>query len=350
MKVKFLLFVVSVAVLTLTARFIIPFSSHSEIASANKQRGVCWVGGREVVTEKQLTPLLSNSVNWISQTPFGWQASATNPEIRMNTGSGHVWWGESDAGITETTMLARKINIKTLLKPHLWIRGSWPGEVNMSDDETWDLWFSNYKDLILHYAKLAESNKIEIFCIGTELAHATVFEAKWRNLIGEIRKVYSGQLTYAANFDEEYENIKFWDALDFIGVQAYFSLSQKNNPSTDEMATNWSAHLKSIEQIHKKFDKPVLFTEIGYRSTEDAAIEPWKWPQENKDAISSAATQAKCYEAFFKSAWNMPWLAGAYFWKWYPHGAHSLSDIDFTPQGKQAEKILLENFKNNHDQ
>ena len=108
--------------------------------------------------------------------------------------------------------------------------------------------------------------------------------------------------------------------------------------------------MNQIENIHKKYNKPVLFTEIGYRSTEDAAIEPWKWPQENKEAISSAATQAKCYEAFFNTAWKKPWLAGAYFWKWYPHGSNRLLEIDFTPQGKLAEKVLMDNYSNNYDQ
>jgi exo-beta-1,3-glucanase (GH17 family) len=172
---------------------------------------------------------------------------------------------------------------------------------------------------------------------------------EWRKLIGEIRKVYSGKLTYAANFNQEFEHVKFWDVLDFIGIQAYFSLSKNDNPSSEELANNWIDHLESIEKIHKKFNKPVIFTEIGYRSTEDAAIEPWKWPQENRDAISSIETQARCYEAFFKSAWKKDWLVGVYFWKWYPQGTHRLQEIDFTPQGKLAEKILFENFKGSYD-
>lgn len=318
-------------------------------SSVLKQRGVCWVGGRQIVSDAEFASLVRNNIDWISQTPFAWQSNANDPDIRMNTNSDNGWWGESDAGISETTRLARKSNIKTLLKPHLWIRGSWPGEVSMADETHWKTWFTNYQEFILHYAKLAEENKMEIFCIGTELAIASSHEQQWRNLIAEIRKVYSGQLTYAANFNQEYLKVRFWDALDFIGIQAYFPLSQKNNPTAEEMTINWTEHLNAIEKIHKKFNKPVLFTEIGYRSTEDAAIEPWKWPQENKGAISSAETQAKCYEAFFKSAWKKEWLAGAYFWKWYPHGSHSLQEIDFTPQGKRAEKVLLENFRNNHD-
>lgn len=342
--------VFSLGLFGLAAIFIIPSVSNSKVNAIEKQRGVCWVAGRQIISEAEFSSLLKNNINWISQTPFAWQSSPSDPTIRMNTSSDRSWWGESDDGISETTQLAHKANIKTLLKPHLWIRNSWPGEVKMGNDNTWAEWFLSYQKFILHYAQLAQKNKIEIFCIGTELSIASLHETEWRMLIQEIKKVYSGKLTYAANFNKEYEQIKFWDALDFIGIQAYFPLSQKNNPSTLELTTSWTGHLQSIERIQKKFNKPVIFTEIGYRSTEDAAIEPWKWPEENKDAISSAETQAKCYEAFFKSAWKKPWLAGAYFWKWYPHGSSRMQEIDFTPQGKLAEKVLLEYYKSNYDQ
>lgn len=335
-------------VFSLTLRFVIPVETETNLTL--RQRGVCWVGGQQVVTEKEFESLVNNNVNWISQTPFAWQSSFSDPQIRMNTNSDRVWWGESDIGITETTQLARKVKIKTLLKPHLWIRGSWPGDVRMESEAKWNEWFANYTTFIMHYAKLAEASQIAILCVGTELSHASAREADWRKLIREIRKIYSGKLTYAANFHDEFENVKFWDALDFIGIQAYFSLSQKANPTTEELIANWKQHLIKVESIHKKFDKPVLFTEIGYRSTADAAIEPWKWPQENKEAASSNETQAKCYQAFFNTAWKKPWLVGAYFWKWYPHGSNRLLEIDFTPQGKLAEKVLMENFSNHYDQ
>ena len=348
MKIKLVLFIGSILLFGLLARFVIPLQDEGHSYSP-KQRGVCWVGGRQVVTEKEFEPLGRNNVNWISQTPFAWQSSPDDPSIRMNTNREHSWWGESDEGIAETTQLARKSNIKTLLKPHLWVRGSWPGEIKMSNEKSWSEWFSNYQEFILHYARLAEKNKIEIFCIGTELSIASSRETEWRKLIEEIRKVYSGKLTYAANFNEEYEQVKFWDALDFIGIQAYFPLSKTNNPTVEELANNWSTHSQSVEKVYKKFNKPVIFTEIGYKSTEDAAIEPWKWPQENREATPSNETQAKCYEAFFKSVWKKEWLAGAYFWKWYPHGGRSLNEIDFTPQGKLAEEIISKNFSENHD-
>lgn len=349
MKTRLLIIIINALLLGLLARFVIPFTDEAIVPMATKQQGVCWVGGRQVVTEKEIEPLVYNNINWVSQTPFAWQSSVTDPTIRMNTNSDHIWWGESDQGIAITTQLARKSNIKTLLKPHLWVRNSWPGEIKMSDAKDWNNWFQNYQQFILHYARLAEKNKIEIFCVGTELTITTTHEEEWRKLIQEVRKVYSGKLTYAANFNEEYKQIKFWDALDYIGIQAYFPLSKTNNPSTEELVTNWSDYLASVEKVYKKYKKPVIFTEIGYRSTTDAAIEPWKWPQKNGDAIVSAETQARCYEAFFKSAWQKEWLVGAYFWKWYPNEEHSLHEIDFTPQGKLAEKIISKNFNRIHD-
>lgn len=345
MKKKYLWLGGLLILLGFSGWYALPVSSPTYLSNDEKQKGVCWVGGRELVTGKEIDALVSNHITWISQTPFGWQARPDEPEIHINTGSERTWWGESDNGIKETVRLARERNIKTFLKPHLWVRNGWPGDINMTSSSDWEKWFTNYSSFILHYAALAEENKIEIFCMGTELHQTVVKEAEWRDLIRKIRQVYHGKLTYAANFHEEYEAVKFWDALDFIGIQAYFSLSNKNDPTTQELITNWKTPLSKLELVQKKFNKPVIFTEIGYRSTCDAAVEPWKWPQEYADANACTATQANCYQAFFQTVWKKEWLAGAYFWKWYPHGPHRLGEVDFTPQGKPAEKVLFENFK-----
>jgi len=315
------------------------------VSTEVKHKGVCWVGGRETVTDEEIKALVDCHVTWISQTPFGWQRDANSSSIFTNHSSEKIWWGESDEGISATTALALKAGIKTMLKPHLWVRNGWPGDIVMKSDTAWQHWFNNYEDFILHYATLAEKNKIEFFCIGTELHQTTEREDEWRALISNIRKVYSGKLIYAANFHEEYEHVKFWDALDYIGVQAYFSLAIKQEATLQELVDKWEEPLTSIERVHSKYNKPVIFTEIGYRNDRQAAIEPWTWPSEMKEVLVSEETQALCYQAFFQSAWNKPWLAGAYFWKWYPKGPRRIIGSDFTPQGKQAEKILKENFK-----
>ncbi|WP_245590622.1 glycoside hydrolase family 113 [Adhaeribacter aquaticus] len=314
--------------------------------SLPKMKGVNWVAG-DSITENQLTYLKTNNIEWIAQTPFGWQAAYNLPEIKMNTKASRAYWGESDRGIVYTTRLAKKFGIKTLLKPHLWLRdrsGKWLGDIDMQNESQWQEWFKYYRTFILHYAKLAQAEEIEAFCIGTELHKTAVtHEADWRKLIKEIRQVYPGKLTYAANWYLEYEQIKFWDALDFIGIQAYFPLTKKHNPSLQELKKGWQNHLPAIEKIAKKYNKPIVFTEAGYKNTTDAAIEPWAWPKRGETNLEneSAETQASCYEALFQSVWQKSWFSGMFIWKWYPKVRDNNRDHrDFTPQHKPAEKTL----------
>ncbi|MEL7350574.1 MAG: hypothetical protein AAF171_17110 [Cyanobacteria bacterium P01_A01_bin.116] len=317
-----------------------------------KQRGVSWTAGRDIVTQRNLTPLTTNSVNWIAQTPFGWQEDYDTPQLSLITTGNY--WGETDEGLSTTTRLAQAAGIHTLLKPHIWLTrprdGKWRSDIEMRSEKDWQTWFANYRTFMLHYANFAQTHDIAMLCVGTELQLTAIQrEQDWRALIADIRQVYDGKLTYAANWYEGFENIPFWDALDFIGIQAYFPLSTTNRPTLEDLKEGWRSHLPSIEQVAEQFQKPVLFTEIGYRSTDNAAIKPWEWPAAGSEinptlfaSNSALTTQANCYEAFFQTVWPQEWLAGAYFWKWFPQVDTAPGKVGrgFTPQNKPAEQVL----------
>jgi hypothetical protein len=316
---------------------------------SSRLRGVNWVGG-DSVTEADLAPLLRDHVTWIAQMPFGWQAGAAEPGIRTNTArpvGRRGLWGESDAGLTYTARLARRHGIRSMLKPHLWVRGrnAWPGDINMTSPADWEAWFANYSAFILHYAQVAEAARFEGLCIGTELLHATepAHEKAWRGLIKQIRRVYHGPLTYAANWSGEYQQIRFWDALDYVGIQAYFPLSAAASPPLDALEQGWQPHLRALAAWQKKIRKPIVFTEVGYKTTPDAAARPWEWPERMATTAPDEATQARCYEALFRATWGQPWLKGLFIWKWYPGLAAdgpARRHADFTPQHKPAEAVL----------
>ncbi|MCC2545466.1 hypothetical protein LJY25_03345 [Hymenobacter sp. BT175] len=329
--------------------------SHSRAAPVGalrddrRLRGVSWVGG-DSVTEAELRPLLRSHVTWIAQMPFGWQRGASSPAISFRSGPvrrRRGLWGETDAGLRHTAALARRHGIRTMLKPHLWVSGDgrWPGDVQMKSAEDWKLWFASYSAFILNYARLAEASHMDAFCIGTELLHpATEHEAEWRELIRQVRLEYHGPLTYAANWSGEFEQVKFWDALDFIGVQAYFPLSKGPRPQTKELLASWQEPLRRIRAVQRRYGKPVIFTEAGYKTTPDAAIEPWLWP--DRQAVfteTDEATQARCYEALFATFWPQKWFKGVFIWKWYPGlqpDGPARRHLDFTPQHKEAEQIM----------
>lgn len=337
-----------------------------------KIRGVCWVAG-DSITNLNFEPLINNNVEWISQTPFGYMGEYNEPNIRFDGGNRRHHWGDSDYGLIYTAQMAKSCGIKTILKPHIWMNtrsGKWRSDIAMKSKKDWDLWFSNYEKMILHYAKVAEEGEMEAYCIGTELLQpSTKHPEKWRAMIRKIRKVYSGQLTYAANFYKEYDNIEFWDELDFIGVQAYFPLVSKDFPNKRELIKAWRKPMKKMAKLAKKFNKPIVFTEVGYKNTADAAIEPWVWPNNvDKDKVMiSDEVQATCYEALFESLWKEDWFGGIYIWKWF-HGGHrfTLDDywayreerrkkymgddytpgmsVRFSPQGKAAEQVMARWF------
>lgn len=117
----------------------------------------------------------------------------------------------------------------------------------MKNEADWDEWFANYRGFILDYAVMAEEHQIPMLCVGTELEMTSGREEDWRKVISEIRKVYSGKLIYAANFTE-FEHVKFWDALDYIGIQAYFPLSTKTNPELSDLKSGWNKHLPKLKR------------------------------------------------------------------------------------------------------
>ena len=334
-----------------TTPSISPLSANVEQRIGEKHRGMSWVGERESISAKNFDSLVNAHVNWIVQTPFGWQTDYDSPDLNLNTHQGY--WGETDEGLRVTTQLALDRGIKTLLKPHIWLTrptdGKWRTQIDMASEAEWQQWFQSYRTFMLHYAEFAQQNNIEILCIGTELQNPAIErEADWRQLIADIRQIYQGKLTYAANWHDAFQQIKFWDELDFIGIQAYFPLSTEDSPSVEDLIAGWQPHLDAIADVQAQYQKPVLFTEIGYRASQDAAVDPWKWPntpEVNPTVLATEAgltTQANCYEAFFKAVWSKDWFAGAYWWKWMPSisGDNSVLGAGFTPQNKPAEEVL----------
>ena len=271
---------------------------------SDRHRGVSWVASRDTVLPRDFSELAARGVNWIVQTPFGWQADPSGPEVRGLEGE-RGWWGERDEGLERTAEYASAAGIRTMLKPHIWLSDrnadTWRGDIAMETEADWAAWFSEYADWILRYAALAERLDIEALAIGTELGGTVHREAEWRALIRRIRSVYGGELTYAANWHDEYRDVPFWDALDWVGVQAYFPLSEHEFPSADVISAGWEEPLAELEELHRKTGKPIVFTELGYRSVPHAAREPWLWPTrgERSDDPRAFVAQAEAYEAFF---------------------------------------------------
>ncbi len=167
----------------------------------------------------------------------------------------------------------------------------------------------------------------------------TVHERHWRGLISDIRKIYSGPITYAAHWNGEFEQVSFWDELDYIGVNFYFPMAEdRERPALN--ADKISETQARIQAVSKKFDKPILFTEVGFPALKTAASRPW---EENSSGFD-AALQKQCYEAWFQYFSQEPNVAGMYWWKWPTHGRGGPFDTSHRPVGKPAVEVLRKWF------
>jgi hypothetical protein len=151
--------------------------------------------------------------------------------------------------------------------------------------------------------------------------------------------VYAGKLTYAANWDE-FKRVPFWGEIDFIGIDAYFPLSDKKSPTVLEFESGWKAPKEEIMRIQKKFNKPILFTEFGYRSVDFTGKKPWD-SNTVKGNVNLQA-QANGLQAIYNQFWAEEWFAGGFIWKWF-HNHEKIGGQNnnrFTPQNKPAEVLL----------
>ena len=281
----------------------------------------------------------------IALVSFGFQSGPNDPSIRFSPDV--HWFTESSTGVRDLTARASELGMRIILKPQLWLRGGmWTADIDFETEEDWRKWEDDYRRYLLHTAGMAEDIGADLLIIGTELGNPVRERPQfWRALIGDVRKIYGGKLTYGANWHDDYEHVAFWDSLDYIGVQAYFPISKNEAPSSADLQSGWRAHVKNLESIAAREDLPILFTEIGYRSVHYAAGEPWRWPSRDESAQPDLRLQEDLFSAFFESIWQKPWFSGAIIWKFHGDGHHRWSMLDFTPQGKPAEEVIRRWFE-----
>ena len=162
-------------------------------------------------------------------------------------------------------------------------------------------------------------------------------------IIRKIKGIYSGQLTYAANWGDEFEKLTFWDELDFIGLNCYYPLSKGDNPSKRELTKAFDGVINKIEKVCNKYNKPLVFTEIGFRSVEG----PWKNPHAKEgNRPFNDAHQKLCYEIVLESIQNKKWCNGILWWKWPSHLSYrGKRNKGFSPNSKQTEAVINKFFK-----
>jgi VCBS repeat-containing protein len=263
-----------------------------------------------------------------------------------------------------------------------------PNDINLATFFGSPTMVGSYDYMIVSEARQAQAAGAKLFAVGVEmdsLANDTnpAVEADWDNLIADVRAVFTGKLTYSANWSTA-SQVTFWNKLDYVALDGYVPLSNvvpttaAGNPTLASLIAGWNTPssvkiaysggttvsqqlggLSAIDAFDKlaqqSIDKQFIFSELGYQNDTGAATDPTGG---SATGVADPTLQAELYQAFF-DAWgdaqataagnggmvdNEPFsLAGAYFWDWNPNTSASGYD-DWSPDGYPAEAVINANF------
>lgn len=239
-----------------------------------------------------------------------------------------------DPTVLEPLRQAKKRGLKVLLKPHIGYWGSrfsWRGEIAFETEEDWRRFFDSYTEFITTQAAMAQAGEAAMFCIGIEYKKTLRREADWRRVIAAIRKVYKGPITYAANWDS-YRDVTFWDAVDHIGIQAYFPLTEKPSPDDDTLRAGWTRVLGEVRGFAARNKKSVLFTELGYDRSSLAASKPWAVGQGQR----SEELKLRCMRIALERIEQEPTVRGVFLWKGFPTNRSSQREFNLQYDAMRA--------------
>lgn len=271
-----------------------------------------------------------------------YQTDAASTRVRL-----HTRFSPTLETVADTIREAHRAGLEVTLFPIVRLsnprsRSEWRGTLHPADA---DAWFASYGQMVGDLASLATLTGASRLVIGSELSTLDGDLVRWGKLIDLIHAVYSGTLVYSSNWDH-YQDARLFELVDEIGVVGYFGLRDAGGASdVDALAASWRRIARDLELNLARFDKPFVFTEVGYRSRTGATGSPW---DDSSGGKPDPAEQKRGFEAF-RAAWTEPGVAharldGLYIWNWYGYGGPQTTS--YTPRGKPAaatvRQILLD--------
>ncbi len=114
------------------------------------------------------------------------------------------------------------------------------------------------------------------------------YEAFWRDLVTQVRRRYNGLVSYGANFDQ-FQEVGFWDVLDFVAVNAYFPLSVyglEPEARVDRMASAWRRIAAELALVGDS--RPVVLVELGWTRRLGSTVRPYSY--DRLEVLETAGT------------------------------------------------------------
>ncbi len=294
---------------------------------------------------RTLDAVKENGGNWVSLTVFGrvWDKQSAGVTLDFERP-----FEETRQNVVTSIEAAHDRGLRVLLVPHLWLEsGEWRAEMQPGTDQRWDKWARSYRRFVLAWARVAEETDTDLLAAGVELRSwvTTARASSFLRILRDVRRVYSGLLTYAANWDDAEETV-IWGHLDVIGINAFYPLHWENGATRRELIEGGQRAAESVARLAALHERPVIFTEFGYTARSHAAIKPWLWPEELGEVSVDEEAQAEAYAALLSNMVDVPGFGGTFVWRIYADLADTSQEPrwGFSPWNKKAHSVLRDAF------
>jgi hypothetical protein len=279
---------------------------------------------------QSLREMVEVGATWVLFTPAWGQEARNASSIARSPRT------VSDDNLEGAIALAHQYGLKVFLTPHVYLPSESRSTISPDDRGAW---FASYTDFISHYASMAQRLGVEQFAVGSELASISDDRPGWLQVIREVRARYHGTVLYAADPGEA-ARVPFWDALDMIGIDAYWPLSRASTSDVSALQQSWEPIRAELAAGSARYGRKILFTEVGYTSQEGTTTQPANWML---GTTPNETEQAAAYQALLATFSDQAWWDGVYWWVW-----NALPDdgsdhaTNYSPRGKAAERVIRE--------
>ena len=297
--------------------------------------------------------------DYVILTP-SWSATSINPPVLEAVPGRDLLWQEIQTQNSHVLMNHQK----TLLFPVVtytqspeifWMTGN-------RDGNWWNLWYERYARLILNYADLANTLKLEALIIGDPSVSPSMMNGllpngkpsqspanaddQWRHLIAEIRSRFNGKVIGVATVNSDVDIVPGWlDQVDEIYVLFAPAIKKEKSGSVEDLKMEITRILnKRVLPIYEKYQKPILmglsfssgdFSLGGFTSTD---YDRSSVPAEVSDIQPDLGLQARLYNAAMISFSTRDYISGFFSRGFYPY--LEVQDASSSVYGKPAGDVL----------
>jgi len=303
------------------------------------------VGYGSPAYDRTLVESRAMGATWVAVTPFGrvtdLHGSGVDPTFEAP-------FAENRVAVARAVAMAHARGLRVMLVPHLWVEsGEWRALIDPGTDDGWARWADSYGRFVRAWAEVAEAARADMLSVGVELRSwvTTTRAPSFAAIIADVRRLYGGVVTYSANWDDVEDTVILGD-VDVIGVNGFYPLADETGASAEKLHEGGERVRAKVHALAERWQRPVLFTEIGYTTRPDPAVRPWEWPDAMSHVTVDEPAQAAAYRGLVGPLLEEPDFAGFFVWRFYadPDDASQEAPWGFSPRGKQAELVVRDAF------